>query len=44
MPSHLRDPRTLAEIRRETATLPKHPENAAIDVWLDMVRDPEGWS
>jgi hypothetical protein len=40
----LRDPKVLAEIRREGAMLSQHPENAAIDDWLDMVRDPEDWS
>ncbi|MGH6779400.1 MAG: antitoxin MazE family protein [Bradyrhizobium sp.] len=40
----LRDPRVLAQIRREAAMLSKHPENAAIDDWLDTVRDPDDWS
>jgi hypothetical protein len=40
----LRDPKVLAEIRREGAMLSKHPEDAAIDDWLDTVRDPEDWS
>jgi len=40
----LRDPRVLAEIRREGAMLSKHPEDAAIDDWLDTVRDPKDWS
>jgi hypothetical protein len=40
----LRDPQILAEIRREAAMLSKHPENAAIDDWLDTVRDPSDWS
>jgi hypothetical protein len=40
----LRDPRVLREIRREGAMLSKHPENAAIDDWLDTVRDPDDWS
>ena len=34
----------LAEIRREAAMLSKHPEDAAIDDWLDKVRDPDDWS
>jgi Protein of unknown function (DUF3018) len=34
----------LSEIRREGAMLSKHPDNAAIDDWLDMVRDPGDWS
>jgi hypothetical protein len=40
----LRDPRILKEIRLEGAMLSKHPEDAAIDDWLDTVRDPEDWS
>jgi hypothetical protein len=40
----LRDPRILTEIRRESVMLSRHPENAAIDDWLDTVRDPEDWS
>jgi hypothetical protein len=40
----LRDPKVLAEIRREGAMLSKHPEDAAIDDWLDTVRDREDWS
>ena len=40
----LRDPKVLAKIRREAAMLSKHPEDAAIDDWLDTVRDPADWS
>jgi len=40
----LRDPKVLAQIRREGAMLSKHPEDAATDDWLDTVRDPEDWS
>jgi hypothetical protein len=40
----LRDPKVLAEIRREGAMLSKHPDDAAIDDWLDTIRDPEDWS
>jgi len=39
----LRDPRILAEIRREGAMMSQHPENAAIDDWLDTIRDPDDW-
>jgi len=31
----LRDPRVRAAIRREAALLAQHPENAAIDDWID---------
>ena len=40
----LRNPRILKEIRREGAMLSKHPEDAAIDDWLDTMRDPESRS
>jgi hypothetical protein len=40
----LRNPRVLAEIRREAKALSKHPEDALIDDWLDTVRDLEDWS
>ena len=40
----LRDPKVLAQIRREGAMLSRHPEDAAIDDWLDTVRDPEDWT
>jgi hypothetical protein len=40
----LRNPRILAEVRREAAMLPRHPEDAAIDDWLDTIRDPDDWS
>jgi hypothetical protein len=40
----LRDPKVLADIRREGAMLSKHPEDAAIDDWLDTIRDPADWS
>jgi hypothetical protein len=40
----LRNPRIRAEIRREAALLSQHPENAAIDDWLDTIRDPDDWS
>ena len=31
----LRDPKVREEIRREAAMLSKHPDNAAIDAWID---------
>jgi Protein of unknown function (DUF3018) len=40
----LRNPKVLAQIRREAAMLSRHPEDAAVDDWLDTVRDPEDWS
>jgi Antitoxin MazE-like len=40
----LRDPTVLADIRGEAAALNKHPENDAIDEWLEAVIDPRDWS
>ncbi len=40
----LRDPKVLAEIRREAKLMAQHPENDAIDDWLDAIRDPKDWS
>jgi hypothetical protein len=40
----LRDPKVLAELRREGAMMAKHPDNDAIDDWLDKVRDPDDWA
>ena len=37
----LRDPKVRASIRREAASLSKHPENAAIDAWIE---DSYDWS
>lgn len=37
--SDLRNPVVLAEIRREAVLLAQHPENAAIDDWIDAVYD-----
>ncbi len=39
----LRDPRVRAEIRREAALLAQHPENAAIDNWIDATYDWSEW-
>jgi hypothetical protein len=39
----LHDPRILAEIRRESAILSQHPENAAIDEWIEAVYDWSAW-
>jgi len=36
----LRDPRVRAAIRREAALLSRHPENAAIDDWIEAAYDP----
>ena len=39
----LRDPKVLAEIRREGAMMAKHPENDAIDGWIEQVIDRDAW-
>jgi hypothetical protein len=39
----LRDPRVRAEIRREADLLAGHPENAAIDDWIDAAYDWNEW-
>jgi hypothetical protein len=36
----LRNPRVRAAIRREAALLSQHPENAAIDRWIESAYDP----
>jgi hypothetical protein len=35
--SDLRNPKVRAEIRKEVALLNKHPENDAIDGWIEAV-------
>jgi hypothetical protein len=35
----LRNPRVFAEIRCEAALLARHPDNAAIDDWIDAAYD-----
>jgi hypothetical protein len=39
----LRNPRVLAEIQREAALLAQHPDNAAIDDWIDAAYDWSEW-
>jgi hypothetical protein len=40
----LRDPKVVADIRRQAKLMAQHPENDAIDEWLDAIRDPSDWS
>jgi len=40
----LRDPGIQAEIRREIAMLSQHPENAAIDDWIEAAYDWGDWN
>ncbi len=39
----LRDPRVLADLRRQGRLLARHPENDAIDDWIDAVYDWSEW-
>jgi hypothetical protein len=39
----LRDPRIRAEIRREASLLAKHPENDAVDDWIEQIYDWSEW-
>ncbi len=39
----LSDPRVRAAIRREAALLARHPENDAIDDWIDAAYDWSEW-
>ena len=40
----LNNPKVRAAVLREAALLAKHPDNAAVDEWLDAIRDPRDWS
>jgi hypothetical protein len=39
----LRDPKVIEEIRREAELMAQHPENDAIDDWIESVVDWESW-
>jgi hypothetical protein len=39
----LRNPKVLAEIRREVAVMAQHPENDAIDAWNEAAYDWSEW-
>jgi hypothetical protein len=39
----LRDPKVLADIRRQAKLMEQHPENDAIDDWIEQVVDWEAW-
>jgi hypothetical protein len=39
----LRDPKVLADIQREVKLMAQHPENDAIDDWIQQVADWESW-
>ena len=39
----LRDPRIRADLLRQGRLLAQHPENAAIDDWIEQVYDSSDW-
>jgi len=39
----LRDPKVVADIRRQAKLMAQHPENDAIDDWIEQVVDWEAW-
>ena len=39
----LRDPRVRADLRRQGRLLAQHPENAAIDDWIEAAYDWSEW-
>jgi hypothetical protein len=39
----LRDPRVLADLRRQGKLLARHPENDAIDAWIEAAYDWSEW-
>jgi len=40
----LRNPRLCAAIRKEAALFARHPDNAAIDDWIDAAYDWREWT
>lgn len=39
----LRDPKVRAALRREIAAMAKHPENGALDDWIEHIYDFSEW-
>ncbi len=39
----LRDPKVLADLRRQAKLMAKHPENDAIDAWNEAAYDWDAW-
>ena len=37
------DPKVLADIRRQVKLMAKHPQNDAIDGWIELVYDWDSW-
>jgi hypothetical protein len=40
----LRDPKVLADLRRQAKLMAQHPQNAELDEWLDMAIDWDEWT
>jgi hypothetical protein len=40
----LRDPKVLADLRKQARRMAQHPENGAIDDWIGSVYDWEAWT
>ena len=39
----LRDPRVLANLRKQARLMAQHPENGTIDDWIESVYDWDAW-
>jgi hypothetical protein len=39
----IRDPKVRADLRRQGRLLGRHPENAAIDAWIERMYDWDAW-
>ncbi|WP_246666734.1 antitoxin MazE family protein [Bradyrhizobium guangdongense] len=39
----LRNPKIKARLRREAAAMARHPENSAVDGWIEAVYDWDSW-
>lgn len=39
----LRDPKVLADLRRQAKLLARHPENAEVDAWIEAMTDFSEW-
>lgn len=39
----LRDPKVLADLRKQARRMAQHPENGVIDDWIELVYDWEAW-
>jgi hypothetical protein len=39
----MRDPKFLADLRRQARLMAQHPENDAIDDWIEAIYDWDDW-